>query len=70
MTENPIARKRKAIEVALRRRSGASQAHAARVSQHMMAQSDLRATCRKCGASLYGTFEDLRSHVCHKDGKE
>lgn len=57
-------RRRKAIETALRRRAGATPGHAAKVSDHMLAQADLVTDCRACGARLRGTLDEIRAHAC------
>lgn len=61
-----MSRERRAVEHALRRRAGASRAHAEKVFQHHFAeQADLHTTCPRCGARRRGTLEELKQpHGC------
>lgn len=61
-------RKRRAAEVAMRRRAGASKAHSDKVKQHMLGQEDLYTTCQRCGSRINGTLEVIQQHVEQCDG--
>lgn len=61
-------RKRRAAEVAMKRRRGASRAHSEKVKTHMLAQEDLYTTCQKCGCSVRGSLDTLTQHVENCDG--
>lgn len=60
-------RGRKAREVAFKRRRGASEAHAQKVSENLLGADDLFTTCQHCRLTVKGTLEDLREHArgCH-----
>lgn len=55
-------RKRRAAEVAMKRRRGASRAHSEKVKTHMLAQEDLYTTCRRCNQKITGTLADIHHH--------
>lgn len=62
-------RKRKAAEMAMKRRRGASKHHAERVKAHMLAQPDLYTTCQECGQVVKGSLAEIQAHAgeCHGD---
>ncbi len=53
-------RERVAVEVALRRRAGASNEVRERLDAANATHSDFRGKCAVCGLELHGSLEDLR----------
>lgn len=56
-------RRKKAADVAAKRRAGASPTQARRIKDHMLAQHDLHTTCRFCQQTVRGTLAAINQHV-------
>lgn len=61
-------RSRKAAEVAMRRRRGASREHSERVKANLLGQEDLFTTCQRCGKRVQGTLDTIQHHAEQCDG--
>ncbi len=57
--------RRKAIEFAARRRSGATREHAARVSETFLSAHDLYGHCIGCGHVRRGSLKELKTPCPH-----
>ena len=55
-------RRRKAIELGLRRRTGMTPDQRERQTELLSALPDWRAKCQACGAQLTGTLSFIRDH--------
>lgn len=62
------ARRRRAAEIAMRRRLGMRKDKAEQVKTHMLSQPDLHTTCRHCGQTVRGSLEAIQAHVGGCDG--